>query len=335
MNEIERVAQMVADGRITAEEGDRLIAVLRSVQAADQQLEATRARLEDPEPATGAQDGADADPTSPHPLPAAPPPAPLPPVGATVAAPEAATAGSPPAQHPPLDHASGAGAAASQAATGGAAQPTADYAPPGTRWVRVELVAGNLDVKVDPSLSVPTATSDSKVVALEPTDYGYRLGMASPPGVSIGFFGKFKTGDFELVLPAGYGLELAKTAGDIDLHGVPYLRGTLAAGDLDAHGLEGIDFTTLAGDVFVSLAPKRGRHRVHAKVGEIEAVLLPGSDVSVKGDVSMGDITAGAPFATERSLVSERVTGAIGAGTASLELKVTAGSIELRSGQDE
>src|SRR5690606_3246108 len=87
MDELERVAQMVADGRITAEEGDRLIAVLRSVQATSEELDETTAHLEDAVPA---------EPAPPlPPLPAAPPRAPLPPLGPTAAVPEAAAVGSP------------------------------------------------------------------------------------------------------------------------------------------------------------------------------------------------------------------------------------------------
>ncbi len=312
MNEIERVAQMVADGRITAEEGDRLITVLKSVQSADEELEETRAQLEDlPQAAEAvalAATPAATPASTPSPAPAR---APLPPLEAGAAAPEAAAA-------PHVQSENG--------------EPQRGYAPAGTKWVRVELMAGDLEVTMDPSLSAPTASSDSGDIRLEATEYGYRLASRTGQGALGGMFGKLRAGDFKVALPSGYGVELANMVGDIELTGVPYLRGTLTAGDIDAHGLLGVDFTTLAGDVFVSLTPQSGRHCVRAKVGEIEVVLLPGSDVSVKGSVSMGDITASEPFTTERNLVSERVSGTLGTGRATLELSVTAGSITVRSG---
>ncbi len=362
MNELERVAQMVADGRITAAEGEQLTAVLRSVQSADEELEDTRARIENlSSPADGSATASSSTPST------APARAPLPPLEAGAAAPEAAAtprlnepeAAATPrldepeaAATPRLDEPKSATPrrldeperaaiphvnepeAATTPHPKADHEPQADYAPPGTKWLRVELMAGDLDVTVDPSLSMPIATSDAGNVALEPTDDGYRLASRSGQGGLGGLLGKVRAGNFKVVLPDGYGLELAKMVGDIDLKDVPYLRGTLSAGDIDAHGLRGVDFTTLAGDVYLSLKPQPGRHQVRAKVGDIEAVLLPGSDVTVKGNVSMGDITASEPFKTERNLVSENVTGTLGTGRATLDLWVTAGSIEVRSGEE-
>ena len=351
MNELERVAQMVADGRITAAEGEQLTAVLRSVQSADEELEDTRARIENlSSPADGSATASSSTPST------APARAPLPPLEAGAAAPEAAAtprlnepeaAATPRLDEPKsatprrLDEPERAAIphvnepeAATTPHPKADHEPQADYAPPGTKWLRVELMAGDLDVTVDPSLSMPIATSDAGNVALEPTDDGYRLASRSGQGGLGGLLGKVRAGNFKVVLPDGYGLELAKMVGDIDLKDVPYLRGTLSAGDIDAHGLRGVDFTTLAGDVYLSLKPQPGRHQVRAKVGDIEAVLLPGSDVTVKGNVSMGDITASEPFKTERNLVSENVTGTLGTGRATLDLWVTAGSIEVRSGEE-
>jgi len=329
---------MVADGRITAAEGEQLTEVLRSVQSADDELEDTRARIES---LSGPGDEtAVASDSTPSPASAR---APLPPLEAGAAAPEAAATphlNEPEAAATP--HLNEPEAAATphlnEAKAATTPHPNEDreaqagYAPPGIKWLRVELMAGDLDVTVDPSLSAPTASSDVGSVGLEATEDGYRLASRSGQGALGGFFGKVRAGNFKVVLPDGYGLELAKMVGDVDLKDVPYLRGTLSAGDMDAHGLLGVDFTTLAGDVFLSLKAQHGRHQVRAKVGDIEAVLLPGSDVTVNGNVSMGDITASEPFKTERSLVSESVSGKLGSGRATLDLWVTAGSIKVRSG---
>lgn len=322
MDELERVAQMVADGRITAEEGDRLIAVLRSVQATSEELDETTAHLEDSVPVDAAaisttQNSAPSVP----PLPAALPRAPLPPLGATAAVPEAAAVGSP----PPQPHTSEQRNAVADS----------EFAPAATKWVRVELLAGNLTVSVDPTLTEPAGRSGSSDLSFEATAYGFRLASSGSQGIFGSVLGKFRTGDFTVSLPVGFGVELAKTAGDIELRGVPYLRGTLSAGDLDAFGLQGVDFTALAGDVYASLILTGGRHRLNTKVGDIEAVLLPGSHATVEAEVSVGQISAEAPFKTERRTVGHRTHGVVGAGTATLELRVTAGSIEVRSGVDD
>jgi len=210
--------------------------------------------------------------------------------------------------------------------------------------VRVELVAGDLDVGVDPQLTEPRAESDTGEAALERTDYGYRVSIGRGEGSFLrGLEGplagllisKGRPGDLKLTLPAGYGVDLAMTTGDVDLDGVPFLRGTLSAGDLDAHGLEGINFSSMAGDVSVSLRPTSGRHRIVNTAGELKVTLLPGSDVAVHGDVSIGEAKAGPEFQTGRRMMSGTVSGAIGAGTARLDLKVTAGSIKLKTGTDD
>lgn len=316
MSEIERVANMVADGRITPEEGDRLIAVLRSVGPSD------------------------TPGTSMPPLAPAAPAAPTAPVAPVAPVPPATPAG-PAAQATPTSQAAPAAsvapvtpaAATSQTPPGAAA---ARAVPPTVRWVRVEMVAGDLDVTVDPQLIAPTGTSDTHELRFEPTDEGYRLTGAPRRGagpVRLGL-GNVMKGDFSLRLPPGFGVDLAKTAGDIDLGGVEFLRGTLTGGDLGAHGLKGVDLDTVAGNVDISIAPTSGRHRIAAKAGVVNVVLLPGSDVTVDGGVSVGDIKTEPPFRTERRLVGCRVEGTVGAGTATLELKVIAGDIFLRSGDD-
>lgn len=372
MDEIARVEQMVAEGLITAEEGERLKAVLRSVQEADE-LEAPRAA---PEGGEGQDARLVTSPPSGDQAPALVPPAPMPTTPLTTplpttpvttpstpttpqratppsaAVPPAPGANAPrtavpaePARPSATDGARGDGQQARSRAPKADDQAGEASAPAGTRWVRVDVVAGDLDVHVDPGLSEPKVTSDSGEATLEATDYGYRVAL----GVKgEGFFlrnlegplagllaGRGRPGDVKLTLPAGFGIDLVMTTGDVDLHGVPYLRGSLSAGDLDAYGLEGIDLSSLAGDVSVSLRASSGRHRILNTAGELKVVLLPGSDVTVNGDVSIGEVKAGPEFTTGRRLMSGTVTGTLGAGVARLDLKVTAGSIKLRTGTDD
>lgn len=357
MDEIARVEQMVAQGLISADDGERLKEVLRSVQEAEQEGTAPQlAAAGDDRPALP-YDASVVSPAGPATLggPAATPSAPglsapippVPPLAPTtappVAPPSAATTTT--SAEPAASSTAAATAAPSGAQAAHRSAPAADAGlPAGTKWVRVELVAGDLDVGVDPQLTEPRAESDTGEAALERTDYGYRVSIGRGEGSFLrGLEGplagllisKGRPGDLKLTLPAGYGVDLAMTTGDVDLDGVPFLRGTLSAGDLDAHGLEGIDFSSMAGDVSVSLRPTSGRHRIVNTAGELKVTLLPGSDVAVHGDVSIGEAKAGPEFQTGRRMMSGTVSGAIGAGTARLDLKVTAGSIKLKTGTDD
>ena len=354
MDEIARVEQMVAQGLISADDGERLKEVLRSVQEAEQEGTAPQlAAAGDDRPALP-YDASVVSPAGPATLggPAATPSAPglsapippVPPLAPTASPAAAATAAPNAAPNAATNATANAAPSGAQASTDRPA-PAADAGlPAGTKWVRVELVAGDLDVGVDPQLTEPRAESDTGEAALERTDYGYRVSIGRGEGSFLrGLEGplagllisKGRPGDLKLTLPAGYGVDLAMTTGDVDLDGVPFLRGTLSAGDLDAHGLEGINFSSMAGDVSVSLRPTSGRHRIVNTAGELKVTLLPGSDVAVHGDVSIGEAKAGPEFQTGRRMMSGTVSGAIGAGTARLDLKVTAGTIKLKTGTDD
>src|SRR5690606_39193034 len=117
VTDIDRIKQMVQDGRITPEEGDRLIAVLGDAKAADDELQVAGEAME-----VEAR-------------------APLPPLDArTPEPPEAPRPVVPaaPAGQAPTSERSAAGSHAAQPAheTGSRAA----LAPADTRWVRVEML---------------------------------------------------------------------------------------------------------------------------------------------------------------------------------------------------
>lgn len=320
MDEFERVARMVADGRITAEEGDRLIAVLRTVHATGDELENVRAEFEGEasggERVSGRQMS---DPATPEGV-----------APSTLGAPA-----HPSAPLPPLDTAASEPVAPAATPNGASALRAPTGAPTDVRWLRIEALAGDLDVSVDPSIAAPAGRSGSRELRFEETSEGHKLigvGNGGSRNADEGWlpFGNVLKGDFSVTVPHGYGVELAKIAGDIDIDGVEHLRGSLAAGDLTADSLRSVDFSALAGDVKITLLPTSGAHRVQVKAGDLSVALLPGSNVSVSGGVSLGDAQVDAPLHVERHLVSQRLSGSVGGGTASLELKVTAGNIRVR-----
>lgn len=206
-------------------------------------------------------------------------------------------------------------------------------APEGTRWLRVQLVASDLKVRSDPELVEPAVSGGDDRVKLERTDEGYVLSLADPAARSdwsLPFLSHLWHTDLDVRLPEGMGVDLRMTAGEADLRGVPYLRGKLTAGDVSAKGLLGIDFSTAAGDVDVELTPDRGQHRIQASAGDVEVVLMAGSDVEVAGSVSIGDASvSGTGMTNERRGLGRHLRGTVGQGTAQLTLKLTTGDLSL------
>jgi len=196
------------------------------------------------------------------------------------------------------------------------------------------MLAGDLDVVVDDDLDAPAIESDGPVdVIIERADNGFRVRWDQPSGSFLDkMIGRLRSGNLSMRLPPGYGLDLAATAGDVDLVGVPYLRGHLTAGDLDASGLKGIDFTSRAGDIEIDAELTTGSHRINVTAGNVQVRLAPTSNVAIKADASIGDISTKLPGlnTTSRSL-GESLEGNYGNGAARLEVSVTTGSIDLRA----
>jgi len=356
VSDIDRIKQMVQDGRITQEEADRLIEVLSEAQAADEELQQAgaeidaeaQAALAAPEQAANQPDAtaSGADPASEARQPAEPPAlpsaagaqAPLPPLAAptgqaphTPAEPVAPRTPPtpptppvppppppPPAPHPP-------------AAEAGAARPR--IAPDDARWVRIEMLAGDLEVSVDPDITRPSVESDGAGnLIFEESPEGFRIRWDQAGGSNFldRLVGRLRTGNIDVQVPAGFGVDLAATAGNVELEGVPYLRGHLTAGNLDAHGLKGIDLVCRAGDIDLGLELTEGAHRINVTTGDVNVRLARGSSVTVKADVSIGDADSSVEGirATGRGL-GAGLEGATGGGAATLDIHLTTGDLEL------
>lgn len=236
--------------------------------------------------------------------------------------------------------ATAAHAATGQAATtqtapaaGGSGAPmsTRRIAPAGTRWVTVEVLAGDIDVHAVAGLQRPEVVGSGSIHVSE-TDYGFLIRQAPERGSILDrFLAHVRSDDVVVKIPADHGLNIRATAGDIDLHGVKYLQGRVTAGDISASGLEGIDFTTMAGDVDVSLRLKEGEHSLTGATGDLDVVLSPDSDVTVDGSVSIGDAHSNHPsIGTNRQVLGERIAGTLGSGAASLNLRVTTGDLGIK-----
>jgi hypothetical protein len=202
----------------------------------------------------------------------------------------------------------------------------AAIAPAGTRWLRIELPAGDLDVRAA-DVDAPTLDDDEDGrVRLEPAADGARL-FTDP---QRGLLGRFTPGDARVRIPRAWGIDLDVKAGDLDVRDVPFVAGRILAGDVEVRGARGLDLTCLAGDVSIAVAPTEGRHRLVVRAGDLSVRLLPGSDVAVDGRVSVGDASARG-LQRERRGLGAVVHGRVGAGTAQLSIELGAGDLEVRA----
>ncbi len=228
------------------------------------------------------------------------------------------------------------------------AEPIASTPPPGaeppfkapstsstqevTRWVTVSMLAGDLDVHIDTSLSEPAFEGKAELTR-RGDDFEIRQRPRQKEGESIldNLLNWVKAGDLRVRIPAGYGLEVQSKAGDIDVEDVPYLKGKLLAGDVDAQDIGGVDLVLQAGDVDVSLRLTAGEHRLKAKAGDVDIVLLAGSSVTAKGTISAGSLHVEEPFTRQESMTGGRFEGTVGAGAARLEVDLMAGDVSVKA----
>jgi len=203
------------------------------------------------------------------------------------------------------------------------AEPTLSSAvDPSLNWVRVELTAGNLEVRVDPSLSEPVASGG---LSLEKDGQNYRAGSGDDGGI----FSFFKSGSFSessLALPAGYGLEVNTRAGNVTVHSVPYLKGKVTAGQLIAYGVGGVDVEVRAGNFEGSAALTSGQHRINVSAGNAELRLEPQSDYRLRGQVVMGNLETTGRYQNHGGGLHQSVNVLHGQGKADLRVDVKMGN---------
>lgn len=338
MNEKERIRNMVSAGTITDAEAERLLSVLDEIDRAEAELDASGEAMEAAARELAEPDAPVAPDAPPAPDAGAPDPGAAPDAAATPPTPGAsdpvpgrAAPASPGAAAAPAGVASGVAAAAA----GPAAAGPSEAAPEGTRWLHVKLLAGDVDVRADAESDEVTLSGDAEALRLEPAPDGYTLHhVREGQGESWvdRFLTRLRAGDVSIRVPKGYGVDLDVTAGDVDLIGVPYLRGRLTSGDLTARGLKGIDLVSSAGDIDLDLTLTEGRHRLRATAADVDIRLGKDSSVAVTGSVSIGSASVRAPgFEVDRRGIGQRFEGRIGEGAASLEVHVTTGDVDVEA----
>ena len=215
-------------------------------------------------------------------------------------------------------------------------RPGAAIAPPGTPWVTVEMIGGDIDIVVDDTLDGPVAEGGPGNIEIERDEDGFRVKFMPDRGNFIDrFLSSVRSGDLDIRIPPQYGIVIDATAGDVDLHGVRYLRGRLRAGDVSADVLEGVDFSLMAGEFNADLDLRGGTHVVTVGAGEARVGLRDDADVTVTGRVSIGELYSKLPALEKRGQgLGAEAAGAVGEGTARLKLRVTTGDLTIRRARE-
>lgn len=302
MDDRERIEAMVEEGRITREEADRLLGVLDDIDQAERQLEGVDAEVRSPESE------------------------PQPPGETHADRPEAESGTRPGPSLPPPPG----------AAAGGAAQ-EGERIPAGLDWLEVSLLAGDLEIQVDPAAGSPSASSRGVGrIELEKTETGYRLGGYGQKGDSFleRLMSGFSRGETTVTVPEGWGLRLNMKAGDVTVRGpLRFLAGHLLAGDLDVAEVHGIDLNVSAGDIDLGLRISDGKHRVHAVAGDVNVRLLDGSDAKVSGRVNIGDLSVPRTWQSRSKGIGSTFENTLGQGRAELKLDLGTGDLDVRVDQ--
>jgi hypothetical protein len=317
MNDIERVRALRDAGQITPEEAERLIGVLTEL---DETPESPGAEVAGPAASAAAPEAAASGVPEPDAADAASSVADR----VRAAAREAAREASSQAREAVAEARKSTAAAAASSVT-----TPIELAPAGTRWCAIEMTAADLSVVAD-DVDAPVVEGDEdQKLVVTPTDDGVRV--TSERGWSIDrWVGRGASLAVRVRLPRAWGLALDLKAGDADVAGVPYVRGRMLAGDLSVRDAASVDVSKAAGDLSVAFRPTQGRHRIAAKAGDVDVRFLPGSDASVEASVSMGDLHAPG-FEVDDRMVGAQARGRVGAGNARVEVRLTAGDLNLRA----
>lgn len=125
-------------------------------------------------------------------------------------------------------------------------------------------------------------------------------------------------------------VEAEVTAGSLEVVGLTHgLRFRVTAGSIKATGCAGsVDGVVQAGSAKLELLVQ-ANSRVRCESGSVDLRLLPGSDVTVRTDLELGDLKVYDTDGTT-SKPSSREPVVVGAGAATFDLEVVMGSIKVR-----
>lgn len=203
--------------------------------------------------------------------------------------------------------------------------------PQGLRWLKVRLDSEDLEVYLDRDLTRPRIEGDVKVqengqdLMLSSSLGSRRRGSAQFLGLNLDWDFDFSTGHDPVIrLPEGWGLEVELASGDLEVSGLPFVRGSVASGDVELVGIRGVDLKVISGDLEAELILTGGEHRLEVVSGDAE-IRFRDSSVTLLGKLSNGELDRRGNFTQEK----RKVTGTVGGGKAKLLLSVASGDLTL------
>lgn len=194
--------------------------------------------------------------------------------------------------------------------------------PQNLRWIRLRLLAGELKVKLDPTLESPSVAEGQAEVRPNGRDVEIIPQMVKSSFLG-GLLSGMPVGSLEIRVPPGWGLDLDSKAGNVEVWGIDYLRGRITAGNVELDRVKGLDLETSAGNIEGTLLLTEGRHRLKVSMGNVDLDLLEGSSVRLEAGVSMGNLAMNGNF--------QPGTTVVGGGSASFDLAVRMGNLEVRA----
>jgi hypothetical protein len=187
------------------------------------------------------------------------------------------------------------------------------------QWVRVISSAGDVRVRVDPTLVTPIANGENGPLPIT-TPHGQ-----DKPTVNA------LSEDLELILPMGYGVMLDVKSGDVDIEEC-FAIGQVLSGDVRLDSVSGVILTVMSGDVAASLLITEGQHAIKVMSGDADIRLLSGSSVQVQAVVRSGTITSNRKNASAGYVSNKRFNTTVGKPQktgAHLDLSAMSGDLNL------
>ena len=207
--------------------------------------------------------------------------------------------------------------------------------PEGLQWVRVKLNSGDLSVSLNPDLERPHIEGDVNVRDLDGTifvenNHGSvrRKGSKKFAGITVSWDVEFSEGEDPTIhLPIGWGLECEIMSGDVNIEGLPFVRGRILSGDVHLEDIHGLQLRVDSGDIYAeNLTLREGSHSLEVLSGDVNLNFV-NSSVSIEGKMTSGDLDAPENFVLE----GQRFEGRIGEGQAELKIKVSSGDVRIET----
>ncbi len=191
--------------------------------------------------------------------------------------------------------------------------------PSELQWVRVVSAAGDVTVRVDPTLITPVAEGDEGPVPITTETNKGSLTVTT------------LNEDLELTLPENFGVFLDVKSGNVDVEGC-FVIGKVLSGDVRLEAVTGVILTALSGDVDANLLLSEGKHAINVLSGDADVTLLAGSSVKVQGTSRTGDIHVDTSKSKNASFTfsgKRRFVATVGEAAAHLELSALSGDLSL------